>query len=606
MAAIAPFLADIGASELSPRVQKGSHKVRGLQERISAEVQHTERAIQELLESRRDEFEAQERRTAALENQLQEVKAESAEAKSELQREKQTLKSILVEHAASHDAELRSRHLSEAVEALHKAQEALKQTASALERNELDVALQHLSQELGQRDQWYTRTTQWRSIVEWQEDLQTQIGSRVQDAANDAVHIDHERRSLTLTSDDTGNVFNSNRVESHSQCSAVLQSLNSNLDRLGLLDPHLKQVAVKLERHLLRPYFQNSPSLSFVKTSSSSIELQNTPEPAPLSTLNVFLDFMRSRLPKTFSSMSSSISEELQNYLSAVLPGTTKGLASFQLQLQTAQSLDATFFGSESKIKYWHNSLPLKWAQKVIEQKMSACRNLVLQPGAKGWESIQVEFEPSETFAPVASSSSSTQEQPPAPAQVSSDPPPNPPAMLQPRPVKPSHRRNYSVATVAADDDEWGFGDEAEDIPEEEPPDLVEPEDGDVTLNQADAEDSGWGFDEDDTDGDEDEEKPLNIAAAKPATKLMKAKKADLRPPSPPQPTSPQPSEHQGDGWGFEESPVPAQGEMDQNQRIEAEPQPSKVKFSVSAHSQQVLDLAKSVLDLLAEVEQPR
>lgn len=140
-----------------------------------------------------------------------------------------------------------------------------------------------------------------------------------------------------------------------------------------------------------------------------------------------------------------------------------------------------------------------------------------------------------------------------------------------------------------------GFGDE-----DDEDPDLVEPS---PALKQGGEDDDGWGFDDD----DDDEEKPLNVAAAKPATKLMKGKQptAASRPtPSPSQNTAtPNVDE---DSWGFDnqraddkkETNTPANGMRQHKNKV--------LRLTISKHSHQLVHLASQPLQMAKSVSSCR
>lgn len=210
MAAIAPFLADIGASDLSPQDRSGTYKIRGLQERIEAEVRQTERAIQQLVEGHREDFEAQEQRTESLESQIGRTQFTTSEAKSALEQEKRKFRAVLKEHATSHDQARRAQALDESTSSLLETHTALQDAAQALDQDDIDGASQRLPHGPTKRQKqtsWYTESSYWTSLMHWQEDLQTQISSRLQEAAQAAVRVDSLERSLRLSPDASGSPF---------------------------------------------------------------------------------------------------------------------------------------------------------------------------------------------------------------------------------------------------------------------------------------------------------------------------------------------------------------------------------------------------------------
>lgn len=382
-----------------------------------------------------------------------------------------------------------------------------------------------------------------------------------------------------------------------------------------MLNAHLQQLASTVEKSLLQPYFQSWPELAFTSPDAASIVLepQQHNGNTSLQTFDAFLSFLQNQLPQVFILLAPQVEKALAGHLDATLPSSAEGLPAFKVRLQEAQDLERTHFAS-SELQSWSQDLSSRWVAKVNMNVASACRDLVLQPGARGWESIQVELPPLETFAPVASSSNATMDHPfpkqqaaeDSTAAPSSSPSTLAPPSAAPKAHKPGHRKNFSTVSIAADDDEWGFGDDASDDgrPAEEPPD-------DPKVEETGGEDDGWGFDEEEGDDDLDDEKPLDASAAKPATKLMKGKK--LGPPS----TEPSPRPADDSGWGFDEDDAPTSPSVAQQPSVPpsqphreqthfnsaSAPAQEPVKFLVSAHSQELVKMAKTVLALMQDIQ---
>lgn len=205
MASIAPFLSDIGASELSPHVRLRSDRgssIRSLRERVGAQVTHTEASIKQLLTSRRTEFDLQEARTASLTNNLSDVQQQVDQCEQHLTREKEQLQLALAQQAAAHASALKSRLLADAQEKLWTVQEQLQRASAGMLEHQgaLADAVDQLPAGLESDATWLASTSQWKSLIEWRDDVATQMGSRLLDAAREVVRVDVHQRSISIQS----------------------------------------------------------------------------------------------------------------------------------------------------------------------------------------------------------------------------------------------------------------------------------------------------------------------------------------------------------------------------------------------------------------------
>lgn len=437
----------------------------------------------------------------------------------------------------------------------------------------------------------------------------------------------------------------------------------SSLAKLGLLQDHLARLSSNIFSALVQPYFEalssSSPS-SFHPSSEggcSGMQLASMPEQALLASLQTLLSFFAEKLPRVFDLLSQPVPQRLTAYVDGAIPSTTHGLGPFRALLSTAEALETTFFPDSKHVRSVRSQLSTKWVEKVNGQTAQACRSLVSRRGAQGWDSISVDYEPLQKYCPIASSSA-LQDETPIPEPLGGDPPPpssseapaevpksapaskgrhnrnfstaviadndewgfdDPPA---PPPSKPApalkskgrHDRNFSTAVVA-DNNGWGFGED--DVEDHEP--TSRPEPAEATAPDNNGEDDGWGFDDDDEDdaaanaAEDEEAAPLNVAAAKPATKLMKGKHVEI------QPAPVQPASHLSgyDAWGFDEDedeterpqeyrqadPVlhQTQGSGSANESGAA----ARLRYTISKHSQELVQLSESVLVLMSEVKKP-
>lgn len=203
MATIAPFLSDIGASEISPhvwsRTDTSSSSIRSLRERVGAEVSQAEASIKQLLTSRRTDFDLQEARTASLTSNLQDVQQEVNHCKQQLTREKEQLQLALAQQAAAQASALKSRTLAEAQERLWTVREQLQRVSASMEQGALADAVDHLPVGLDADATWLASTSQWKSLAEWRDDVATQVGSRLSDAACELVGVDVHQRSISIS-----------------------------------------------------------------------------------------------------------------------------------------------------------------------------------------------------------------------------------------------------------------------------------------------------------------------------------------------------------------------------------------------------------------------